>query len=72
MILVGIKVFVDRGIRFLYLGMSSAIERHVEILRQVPTQGELTIPQELLIEYQWQLRTAQVFHVSFLLLGVDT
>ena len=75
-ILVGIEVLVHRCVRFLYLGMGSALEVHVQVLGQVPTQGELSIPKELLAEGKWQVRfytcrtTHRRLHVSFLQLIV--
>ena len=50
LIAVRIQVFVDRRIRLLYLRVCGTVECHVEILCQVPTQLELAVPHELLIE----------------------
>ena len=44
---VWIEVFVDGCIGLFHLGMSGTLEVHVQILRQVPTQREVTIPKEL-------------------------
>ena len=63
---VWIEVFVDRRVGLFHLGMSGTLEVHVQILRQVPTQREVTVPEELLTERQRQLRTAEVLHVAFL------
>ena len=75
-ILVGIEVLVHRCVRFLYLGMGSTLEVHVQVLGQVPTQGELSIPKELLAEGKRQVSiypcrtTHRCLHISFLQLIV--
>ena len=61
-----IEVFIDGGIRLFYLCMCGRLETHVQVLRQVPANSELTIPEELLVEGQWQLLSLQVFHVTLL------
>ena len=63
---VGIEVLVDGGVGFLHLGVGGRLEVHVEVLRQVPTQREVAVPEELFVERQRQLRPAQVFHVALL------
>ena len=55
MVLVSIEVLVDWGIRFFYLRMGGTLEVHVQILGQVPTHRELTVPEELFAERQRQL-----------------
>ena len=45
---VRIEVFVDRRVGLFHFGMSGTLEVHVQILRQVPTQREVTVPKELL------------------------
>ena len=46
-ILVGIEVLIDRRIRLFYLSSGSRLEAEVKILGKVPSQREITIPQEL-------------------------
>ena len=76
MILVGIKILVDRCIWFLYLCMGSTLEVHVQVLGQIPVDGELTVPEELLTEGERQLgvysgsSTHQGFHIALLQLVV--
>jgi len=43
----GVQVFVDGGIRLLHLGMGGTLEIGVQVLREVPAQLELAVPQEL-------------------------
>ena len=76
MILVGIKILVDRCIWFLYLCMGSTLEVHVQVLGQIPVDGELTVPEELFTEGERQLgvysgsSTHQGFHIALLQLVV--
>ncbi len=65
-ILVWITTLVDRSIRFLNLGMSSTVEAHVQVLRQIPSYRELPVPQELLAEGQRQFIILRALHVAFL------
>ena len=65
-ILVWIEVFVYRRVRFFYLGMGSTVEVHVEVLGQIPSYRELTVPQELLAERKRQLVALGAFHIALL------
>ena len=49
-ILIRIQIFINRCIRFLNLCTRGRLEIEVEIFGKVPTQGEITIPQELFRE----------------------
>ena len=69
-IFVGVAVFVNGCIGFFYLGMGSALEVHVQVLRQIPPHRELAVPQELLGEGQGQLAVLRGFHVALLQLIV--
>ena len=70
MILVGIKILVDRCIWFLYLCMGSTLEVHMQVLGQIP------VPEELFTEGERQLgvysgsSTHQGFHIALLQLIV--
>ena len=66
LVTVRIQVFVHGCIGFLYLGVGSALEIHVQIASQVPTNRELPVPQELLAERQGKLGVLQRFHIPFL------
>ena len=66
MILVGIKVFVDGGIRFLYLGTRGTLEVEVQVFREVPAHGEVAIPEKLLREREGQLLAFQTLEVALL------
>ena len=44
---IGIEVLVYGCVRLLYLCVRGALEVHVQILREVPAQVELAVPQEL-------------------------
>ena len=47
LIAVGIEVFVYGCVRLLNLCVRGALEVHVQVLSEVPTQVELAVPQEL-------------------------
>ena len=63
---VGIKVFVHRSVRLFYLGVGATLEVHVDVLGEVPTQIELSVPQELRREGERELRIFHAFHVALL------
>ena len=46
-ILVGIQVFIDGGVRFLYLCPCGRLETEMQVLGEIPAQREVTVPQEL-------------------------
>ena len=71
-IAVGIEVFVHRRVGFLNLSVGGTLEVHVQVLRQVPTQLELTVPQELLAERQRQVGVLCILQVALLQLIVVT
>ena len=68
LITVRIQILIDRSfvIGLLNLSMGCRLEVQVQILGQVPSDGELTVPKELRIEGSWQLLTSQVFHIALL------
>ena len=73
LILLWVEVFVDLQIWLLYLCLSGALEGHVEVLGQVPTQLEVTVPQEAGVPRSWYAgRRAEVFKVALLQLVVVT
>ena len=55
LIVVSIEVFVDGRIGFLNFSVGSTLEVHVQVLRQIPAQGEIAVPKELLAEGQRQV-----------------
>ena len=61
-VLVGIEVAVDGRVGFLDLGVGGTLEVHVEVLREVPAQREIAVPQELLAEGQRQSASAATAH----------
>ena len=67
---VGIEVFVDGCVGLLDLCTGAAVEVHVEVLGEVPPQGELAVPEELLVEGQGQHLAREVVHVALLQLVV--
>ncbi len=54
MILVGIKILVDRCVRLFNLGVCGRLEVHMQILGEVPAYGEVAVPKELLTESKRQ------------------
>ena len=50
--------------------MRRALEVHVQILREVPAQREVSVPKELLAERDWQFGVFHALHVAFLKLVV--
>ena len=52
---IGIQALVDDRIWFLNLSVSSRRVLHLQCLENVPTEGELTVPEELLRESERQL-----------------
>ncbi len=63
---IGIEVFVHGGIRLLDLRTGSRLEIEVEVTREVPAQGEVAVPEELLVEHQLQVLVLQTLKVAFL------
>ena len=43
----------------------------MQVFGEVPSDGEVSVPEELLAECQWQLRSLKVFHVTVLQLIID-
>ena len=72
-IALGIEVLVDRQIaqRLFYLRLRARLEIHVEIAREVPAQGETTVPQELGIEGDGQSGASKFGHVTLLQLVIE-
>ena len=71
-IAVGEEVFIHWGVRFFDLRMGGRLEVEVQILREVPAQGEVTIPKELRVEGKRQTMIVKVLHVTLLQLVVGT
>ena len=69
-VLVRVEVLVDDGVRLLDLSVGSALEVHVQVLREVPAQGEVAVPQELLVECHRQVGVLGRLHVTLLQLIV--
>ena len=67
---IGIEVFVDGCVRLLYLCPRGALEIEVQVLGEVPAQGEVPVPEELLVELHRQRVGGEVFHVALLQLIV--
>ena len=55
-----VEILVYWGIGFFYLSMCSRLEIEVQIFCEVPSQREVAIPEELLVEDQRQFLTAQI------------
>ena len=66
MILVGIEIGIHIRIRHIHLCMGGTLEVHVQVLGQVPAQGELTVPEELVAHGKRQLRIERTLHIAFL------
>ena len=71
-ILIGIQVLVDRRVGLLDLGTGGRLEGKMQVLGKVPSQGEITVPQELLGECKWQVLIFQTLQVAFLQFVVVT
>ena len=65
-ITVGVQRLVYGCIRLFYLCMGGTLETCVQMVGEIPPYGEVSIPQELLIECKRKLRSASTHHVSFL------
>ena len=50
--------------------MGGRLEVEVQILREVPTHGEVTVPEELAIEGKWQIVVVEILHIALLQLIV--
>ena len=61
-----IEVFVHRGIRLFDLRMGGRLEVEVQVLREVPAQGEVTVPEELRVEGKRQTVVVEILHVTLL------
>ena len=70
-VFVGVKRFVDGSVGFFNLGMGAAVEVEVQVAGDVPAQGELAVPEELLVEGQGELCAVDAFHVAFLQFAVN-
>ena len=66
LIAVGIQILIDGHIWLFNLGIGSTLEVHVQILRKVPTQIELTVPQELRRKRERQVLILSSLHVALL------
>ena len=71
-ILVGIEILVDGRIGLLDLGAGGTLEVEVQIPREVPSEGDVAVPEELLGEDEWQVLTLQILQVALLQLAVMT
>ena len=71
-ILIGVEILVDGRIGLLDLGTGSTLKVEVQIPREVPSEGEVAVPEELLGEDQWQVLTLQIFQVALLQFTVVT
>ena len=69
-IAIGIEVFVHRGVGFFDLRMGSRLEVEVQILGKVPTEGEVAVPEELLVEGQGQALVLHILQIALLQLVV--
>ena len=65
-IAVRVEVFVDGRIGLLNLGTGGTLEVEVQILGEVPPEGEVTVPKELFGEDERQPLTLQVIQVTLL------
>ena len=65
-IAIGIEILVHRTIGLLNLGMGGRSEVEVQVLGEVPTQGEVTIPEELLVEDQGQVLVLDTLQIALL------
>ena len=66
---VGIEVLVDGrvlAVGFLYLCTGGRLEVHVQVLRQVPAQLEVAVPQHLTVEVDGQVRILRILQVALL------
>ena len=68
--MVGIEILVDGRVGLLDLGMRGRLEVHVQVLREVPADGEVAIPEELLRKRQRQVGVLGVLEVALLQLIV--
>ena len=71
-ILIGIQVLVDRCVGLFDLGTGGRLEGEMQVLGKVPSQGEITVPQELLGECKWQVLILQTLQVALLQFVVVT
>ena len=69
-VLVGIAFLVDGSVGLFDFSVRGTLEVHVQIACKVPSQGEITVPEELRAEGQRQLSASEVFHVALLQLVV--
>ena len=71
----GIEILVDRcvlAVGFLYLCTCGTLEVHVQVLRQVPTELEVTVPQHLTVEVDGQVRVLRILQVTLLQFIIGT
>ena len=66
----GIEVLVDGRVGFLNPRTGGRLEVHVQVLRQVPAQLEVAVPEELLVERQRQVGRLGVLEVALLQFAV--
>ena len=71
-ITVGIEILVHRSIRLFNLRTGSRLEIEVEVTREVPPQGEVAVPKELLVEHQFEILVLKALKVAFLQFVVAT
>ena len=71
-ILVRVEVLVDRRIGFLNLSPRTRLETEVQVLGEVPAQGEVAVPEELFAEAQRHILVLGTLEVALLHLIVVT
>ena len=69
-VVIGIEVFVDRAVGLDDFGMGGRLEVGMQVLGEVPAQGELTVPEELLTVGEGQLGVFEALQVTLLQLIV--
>ena len=67
-IAVGVEILVDGqlAVGLLDFSLCARLEIHVQVLGEVPAQGEVAVPQERLGPRDRQLGSAEIVHVAFL------
>ena len=65
-ILIGVQVLVDWRIGFLNLCTGGRLEGEMQVLGEIPSQREITIPQELLREGKRQVLILQTLQIALL------
>ena len=70
--MISIEILVDGCIGLFDLGVGGRLEVEVQVLGEVPAQREVAVPEELLVEGQRQLLSAEVFEVALLQFEIGT